>query len=475
MGAPSPTPLVPAGTSTPRTSSARARAELLFVALGALAGALSQSLLIPVLSQLTNQYGAGADWLLTSTLLVAAVAVPVFGRLADMFGKRLMLLIALAGLVAGSVITATTSELGLLILGRAIQGLGLAGIPLGISLLTALLPPERAGSAVALVSAMLGIGGALGLPLAGVVVQSWNFHALFWILAAAGLVAFIGIIVVVPEAPGRSGGRFDMAGGLLLSAALVALLLPLAEASDWGWGSPRVLSLLAVAGVLFVVLGAVELRLKQPLVDVRALSRRPIVMTNIVSVIYGFAVFGSFLSTAPFVQAPRETGYGFGASVITAGLVLLPNGLAQLILAPLSARLIARIGAPVTLAIGSLLVVVGYLLRFPLSGSLLQVTICTTVIGAGVGIGFASMPALINTHTPRDELAAANGLNSLFRNIGGSLGSAISASLLALITIDVAGRAVANLDAYRLLIGVVAAASAVAAVIALCIPRRPVS
>jgi MFS family permease len=237
---------------------ARANLELFVVGLAALVVALSQSLLIPVISTLPAELDTSASnvtWLLTSTLLVGAVSVPIMGRLGDMFGQRLMLLVAVGTLTAGSLLTAVTDNVALLILGRAIQGLAGAAIPLGISLLATLMPKERVGASVALVSAMLGVGGALGLPLAGFVSEHADFHALFWITSAAGLVSFVGLLTVVPESPTRSGGRVDLVGGGLLAAGLVCLMLPLAQSAQWGWSDPKVAALLVASVIILLSSG----------------------------------------------------------------------------------------------------------------------------------------------------------------------------------------------------------------------------
>ena len=351
-----------AAPAPPLDPPARTWPWLLFVGLGALVVSLAQSLLIPVLATLPATLDASADtvqWLLTSTLLVAAVSVPLFGRLGDMFGARRMLLVAIGALVAGSVLTATTSNIALLVVGRGIQGISTAAIPLGISLLSRLLPRERAGGAIALISAMLGVGGALGLPFAGIIAEHFDFHALFWISAAVAAVAFVGILLVVPEAPSRSGGRVDVVGAVLLAGALVSLLLPLAEGSDWGWGSGRVIGLLVLSAVLLVVFGWSQTRSGNPLVDLSTMRRRPIVLTNLASLLFGFAMFASLIGTASYVQAPVASGYGFGSSIVVGGLAMLPGGLAMLVFAPVSARIIAWRGAPQVLALGGVVVAAG--------------------------------------------------------------------------------------------------------------------
>jgi MFS family permease len=457
------------------TSGGRANLELLFVGLGALVVSLAQSVLVPVLGLLQRDFGSNANWLLTSTLLVAAVSVPILGRLGDMFGKRLMLLIALGALTVGSVIDALATDFGWLIVGRAIQGASSAAIPLGISLLATLMPRERVASSVAVISAMLGVGGSLGLPLAGFVAEHWDWHTLFWINTVVGVLAFAGILAIVPESHHREGGRVDYIGSVLLSIGLVCLILPLEQAHQWGWGSARVWLLLAASAVVLTTFAAYELRRRDPLVDLAALRRRPILTTNVASICFGFALFASFIGTSTFIEAGRWTGYGFGSSLLTGGLALLPSGLAMLLFAPVAARLIAMRGAPQTLALGATIVAAGWVLRILMTGALWQVMVGTTVIGIGTGIGYAAMPSLINAFTPSHEIAAANGLNTLFRSLGSTLATAVGTSILAssIVYHVVDGQVVdgaSSLTAYRWLFAVCALAGVLAAALVLTIP-----
>lgn len=459
------------------TRRGRANAELFFVGIGALVVSLSQSVLVPVLGKLDAEYGANATWLLTATLLVAAVSVPVMGRLGDMFGKRLLLLVALATLVAGSLIDALSSNITWLIVGRAVQGCSAAAIPLGISLLATLMPREKVASSVALISAMLGVGGSLGLPLAGFVAQHWDWHTLFWINTAVGAISFVGVLTAVPESHQRDGGKVDLLGTVLLSVGLVCLILPLEQAHDWGWGSARVLTLLPASLMIFLVFALVELRHPDPLVDLRALRRRPIVITNLAAICFGFALFASFIGTATFVEAEKWTGYGLDASLFVGGLTMLPSGIMMLVFSPVAAKLIGRRGAPRTLALGAVIIAVGWALRVVLTGALWEVIVGATVIGIGTGIGYAAMPALINANTPPHEIAAANGLNTLFRSLGSTLATAIGTSILSssIVYHTVNGHVIggaASLTAYRWLFAVCAGAALLAGLLALAIPHN---
>ncbi|WP_030435147.1 MFS transporter [Actinoplanes subtropicus] len=454
-----------------KTWTGRQIVILLVIGVGALMVSLTQSLLVPVLGELAVDLHTGSDgvaWLLTSTLLVGAVAVPAFGRLGDLYGTRKMVLVALAALVVGSLICALSDDLTWMIVGRAVVGLSVATVPLSISLVGVTLPKEHAGAGIALISAMLGVGGALGLPLAGVIAQYADYHTLFWVCVAGGVLAIPGIVLLVPEPIRTAKGRMDLIGTALLGGAMLSLLLPLAQGESWGWTDPKTLGLLALAVVLLVVFVLVELRIKSPLVDVRTTARPSLLLTNLASLCVGFALFATLIGTASYVQAPAVTGYGFGKSILVGGLCMLPGGIAMLLLSPLSAKLKPR----TALIVGSLVIAAGFASRIWLTGSLFEVILGATIAGAGTGIAYAAMPGLIIHAAPRSELAAANGLNALFRSVGSSLASAIGGAILAAKTIDLAGHALPSLGAYQLLFVICAGSAVLAALLATVIPTH---
>jgi MFS family permease len=455
-------------------------AQIAAVAVVCLAGlmvSLTMSVLIPVLPQVAadlHSSTTSTEWLLTSTLLAAGVAVPIVGRLGDLYGKRLLLMMCAGFLTIGSLICALSNSLVPMIIGRGVTGLSLAAVPLGISLITVTLPARRALFGVALVSATLGIGGALGLPLAGFVGEHANYHLLFWILLVGGIVSLLGSLLFLSEpAQQRGNSRFDLLGAIWLAVALLCLLLPLSEAAVWGWGSPRTLGLLLLAIVLLVGFVLLERRRSSPLVDIAANARPALLRTNIASVCVGFAMFASFIGTAAYVQAPRATGYGFGTSIVVSGLCMLPSGLAQLALSPVSAIISRRFGPKITLCLGALVVAAGFASRIVLTGDLWEIVFGTTVAGAGIGIAFAAMPALIALGAPHSEIASANGLNSLSRASGSSLASAIGGTVLASSVVVVGGEAFPSLAAYQILFALCAMAAAVGAVVALLVPYPP--
>ncbi|MFF9803445.1 MFS transporter, partial [Streptomyces rochei] len=184
-----------------RPAPPRSNAVVAVLAFAGIVVALMQTLVIPIVPELPRLLDASASntaWAVTATLLAASVATPVVGRLGDMFGKRRMLLVSIVLLVSGSVVCALADSLVPMIIGRGLQGLAAAVVPLGISIMRDALPADRLAGSTALMSASLGVGGALGLPAAAFIADKWDWHLLFWVSAALGALAFLLVLMVVP-------------------------------------------------------------------------------------------------------------------------------------------------------------------------------------------------------------------------------------------------------------------------------------
>lgn len=433
------------------------------LAMGGIVVSLMQTLVIPLLPRFPQLLGSSPSdttWVITSTLLASAVATPVVGRLGDMVGKRRMLLISLVMLVVGSVIAAFSYSLLPLIVGRVVQGLAVGVIPLGISIMRDELPLERLPGATALMSASLGVGGALGLPAAAFLVEQTDWHMLFWTSAAAGVIVLVAVLVVVPESPVRGGGRFDFPGALGLSVALVCLLLGVSKASTWSAGATT--GLFATAAVTLAAWGWWELRSVQPLVDLRTTARRQVLLTNVASAVFAFSMFAQSLVLPQILQLPVATGHGLGQSLLVTGLVLVPSGLVMMVMAPVSARITTARGPRATLLLGTVVVAAGYGAGVFLMTAVWHLVIVSAVIGAGIGLAYGAMPALIMGAVPTSETAAANSLNTLMRAIGTSVSSAVAGVVLTQVTIPFS---------FKLIMGLGAATALVACVVAAFIPQ----
>ncbi|MFI6983496.1 MFS transporter [Embleya sp. NPDC050154] len=462
----------------PATLGARVRRRLLVpvLAFGGVLMALMQTVVVPMLPDLPRATGSSpstVSWMLTATLVTGAVLNPVLGRAGDMYGKRPVLIGALVTMTVGSALCALTSDIRVLIAARAMQGAAAAVVPLATSILRDELAGHRIGSSVALMSSTVGIGAALGLPLASVVVEHADWHALFWVTTALGTLTAIASWWVVPNSPVRTRGRFDVAGAVLLSVGLVALLLALSKGAVWGWGSMPV-AVSAATGVVALGLWVWrQLRAREPLVDLRLAGRRTVALPHTAALLTGFAFYANWLATAQLVQAPTSTGYGLGASALTASLCLVPGGLVMVCMSSVSARLSAARGGRWTLLAGSLVIAGAYVFRIFTSGTLWTIVLGATLCSVGTGLVYSALPTLVLQAVPQEQTASATGLNVLMRTMGQSVCSTTVVAVLAQFTTDVHGTAYPTLHAYLIVFALAAAAALAAACTAAALPGRP--
>jgi EmrB/QacA subfamily drug resistance transporter len=456
-----------------RTPSERAIVATL--AITGLTAAVMQTLVTPItpeLPTLLDTSSSNATWVLTATLLAAAITTPISGRLGDMFGKRRITLLLLGITILGSIICALAQDVTVLIAGRALQGVGLGVIALGISILRDVLHPKRLGAAVALVSSTLGIGGALGLPVAAYVADTFDWHVLFWMATALSALAFALVLGIVPASTLRTGGSFDFVGAIGFGIGLVAILLAVSKGSEWGWASPITLGLLAGGAAVLLLWGVYELRAQNPLIDLRVAARRAVLLTNIASIAVGFAYFASVAVLPQLLEAPTTTGVGLGQSLLIASLCLMPSGIVMFFLSPIAARLSASRGPRTSLVLGSIIIAVGYALAVGLMTEVWHAVLVATAVGFGVGFAYAAMPTLIMHAVPASETAAANGFNSVMRTLGSTVAAAVIGVLLSSNVVIADDRAIPTTQAFQLSFALAGAVALVGAVVALFLPRH---
>jgi MFS family permease len=450
------------------------RVVVAVLALAGMSASFMQTIVLPIQAELPELLNASREdtaWVITATLLSAAVVTPIAGRLGDMYGKRRIALALLAILVLGSAIAALSPDIQLLIVGRALQGAVVGIIPLGISILRDVLHEDRLPGAIALISATLGVGGALGLPISALISDNFDWHVLFWMAAALGAVDLVLVAVFVPVSVLRSPGRFDLVGAVGLAVGLSGILLAVSRGNELGWLSPITL-VLGLGGIaVLLAWGWFELRVTNPLVDLRVASRRPVLLTNLASIAMGFALFASNVAFPQLLELPAATGVGLGLSLLTASLLLMPSGLVMMVMSPVSARLTRLVGPRILLIAGALAIVVSYALALLFIDEGWQVFLINVVIGIGIGLGYAAMPTLIMRAVPANETAAANGLNALMRSLGTSVASAVVGGILALQSVPVGGVLLPTAGAFQLTFAVGGVAALVCAGIAVFIPK----
>lgn len=466
----------------------RARRRLSFspprwltVAVLAFAGLCSSfmfTLVVPLQAELPHLLNASREdttWVVTITLLVAAVATPISGRLGDMYGKRRVVIGLLALLIVGSLIAALSGSIVGVIIGRALQGAVTGVVPLGIAIMRDILSSDHLGTAVALMSATMGVGGAVGMPLAAVIAEHADWHALFWLAAALGAIGLALIWFFVPEDVLRSPGRLDILGAIGLAAGLSGLLLFVSRGAEWGWSSPMALACIIGGVIVLLLWGWYQLRTHDPLLDLRVAARPAVLFTNIAAIGMGFALFASNVTFPQMLELPVSTSAGFGLSLLGAALVVMPSGLVMMVISPLSGWLERTVGPRPLFTAGAGAIVVAYAFVLLWSTEVWHLVVANIIIGVGIGFTFAAMPMIIMRAVPADETGASNGLNALFRSVGTSSASAVLGGVLAAISTDVDGVAVPTRGAFELCFWLAIIAGVLTLVLSLLIPKHPVA
>lgn len=376
---------------------------------------------LPVLGRELNVPAVEVAWVLTAFMLASAVATPIAGRLGDLFGYRRVLFGCLACLAVGSLVAAlgtASHNLGLLVAGRAVQGVSGGVFPLAFGIVRTTVSAPRIPGVIALLSAMFGIGGALGLVVAGVLVDGLGTAWLSWSILVLAVVALLTAGVLPTTPPGA--GRVDLVGAALLSGALVCLLLAISQGRVWGWAPATALGALAAA--LLAVFTVSQLRRTDPLVDIGLLRRKALATTNIATLVVGAAMFGGITLVPQYLQ----TGFGFSATEV--GLMMLPVAAMMLVASPLAPR-IGRRRPRLPLQLGAASAAVGYGILTAWHAHLWQFYLVEVLIGAGYGLAFASVGNLVVSAVEPRHTGVATGVNTITRTVGGAVGAQLAATI----------------------------------------------
>ena len=384
--------------------------------------------LVPTIAHETHVSLADAQWSLTISMLMGAVATPTMGRLGDGRYRREVVLLTLAVVTLGCVLAALPLSFAWLLVGRALMGIGLGLTPLAMATARDALEGEHVQRTVALLSVTTVAGVGLGYPLTGVVAEHLTFRAAFWVGAAITAVALACAAFAVPSTRSRPPVRLDVLGAVLLALGLAGLLLDLSELASWSRGR-----LVAVAVGSVVVLTwwvRHELRVAHPLVELRLVRDRSVLTADVTGLLAGLGMYVVMSLVIRLVQTPLSTGYGFGKSVIVSGLVLLPFSIMSITASKVVPVLARRVGRRAVLPIGCGVFFAADLLFALDRGSLWEVFLVMAVIGLGVGTTFAALPGLIVRSVPADQTGSAMSFNQVLRYVGYSSGSALSATIL---------------------------------------------
>ena len=406
---------------------------LAVLSLAGLAYAVLSSAVIPALPTIQRSLHTsetGVTWLLTGYLLSASVGTSIIGRLGDMYGKERLLLWTLIVLAAGTLLAAVATSLGVLIAARVIQGVGGGIFPLAFSIARDEFPPERVAGSIGLMSSILGIGAGVGIVTGGLIVEHLSWHWLFWIPLATTVVAALCTRRFIPESPVRVPGRVNWAAAALMSLGICTVLIAISQTTTWGWGSAKTLGLLAAGLLVCLAWIVVEVRSREPLIDMTMMRIRGVWTTNLAAFLLGAGMYSSFIIFPQFAQLPKSTGFGFGASVVVSGLYLLPSALGMGVLGAAAGRVARRYGSKFALVLGTGITAVAFGLLVVAHGQPYDMLISAALLGVGIGLAFAALGNLIVQAVPPQQTGVASGMNTVMRTLGGALGGQIAATFI---------------------------------------------
>jgi EmrB/QacA subfamily drug resistance transporter len=423
------------------TTSRRASPTLILavLSLAGVAYAMLSSSVVPALPTMQRELHTtetGITWLLTAYLLSASVGTAILGRLGDMYGKERLLLVTLVILAGGTLLAAVSSSLGVIIVGRFIQGAAGGIFPLAFGIVRDEFPREKVAGAIGLLSAILGVGAGIGIVLSGVIVEHLNYHWLFWIPLVATLIAAVATWRYIPESPVRVPGKINWLAAALMTIGISTVLLAISQTTEWGWGSPKTLAMIAAGLTVIAAWVAVEVRSKNPLIDMTMMRIRGVWTTNLAAFLLGAGMYASFIVFPQFAQLPTSTGFGFGASVVVSGLYLLPSTIGMTILGLYAGKISARFGSRWALLVGTGFTTVSFALLAVEHSHPYDLLIAAGLLGVGIGLAFAALGNLILQAVPSHQTGVASGMNTVMRTLGGALGGQLSATFIAAHTIN---------------------------------------
>jgi predicted MFS family arabinose efflux permease len=426
--------------------------------------------LIPSIAQSYHVSLSAAEWVLTATLMTGALATPAMGRLADGPFKRRVVEVALGAVLVGCVISAVSTGFAVLVIGRGLQGFGLGLLPVTMAMARSQFSPQKAGRAIATLSVSVAIGAGLGYPITTLVAQFFGFRAAFWFGAITVAVALLLVVLVLPSRSDGRSRRFDYPGMVTLGAAVVGVSVLLSEGGSWGWTSLRSLGLVAFCLIMMGLWIARELRISDPLIDVRQVRNRSVLTADASGFLIAIAMYMFLPIIIEFVQVPVASGYGFGTSIVVSGLVFVPLSVGTFLASRCLPAYMRRFGMRSMIPVGSVVFAVTMLFFATEHRALWEAFVVAGFGGIGIGFTFAAMPGFIVQAVPASETGSAMGLYQVLRSIGLSLGSALAAAVLLAYTTH--GHIYPTYQGFRVTLLIASALCMTTAVLSFLLPGR---
>ncbi|MGD6806827.1 MAG: MFS transporter [Candidatus Bathyarchaeia archaeon] len=384
---------------------------------------------IPTIQKDFSTTSTIASWITSAFLIVGAAVSPLFGKLGDIYGKKKVFLTILLLYIAGVGLAGFASNIYVLIVTRALQGVGFAIIPLGIAIITDVFPKEKVATAQGIISATFSIGSTLGLVIGAYIIEDlswqWGFHTAFIL----SIVLFFAVAIMLKkDTPGQKS-KVDFTGATMLMSGIVLVLLYLTEVPSLGWLSLENIAFLIVGLILAGGFFVFEGKQVNPLISVKLLKIRNVLVANLVGILSSLIMFLTYLAVVYYAQYPAP--YGLGLSIIQTGLMIAPATVVMIILSPIMGRLVTKIGPKPILSVGATISIVGLLMLICFRGTIIELAIDVIVTLAGVIGMFIPLINMVAMSVPPENRAVGLGMNTMLRNVGGAIGPVVATTIIA--------------------------------------------
>ncbi|MDE1869914.1 MAG: MFS transporter, partial [Candidatus Micrarchaeota archaeon] len=368
--------------------------------------------------------------LVLSLYLVSGVALnPIVGKLADIYGKKKVLVRVLAIYSVAVAMTGFAPSFSALLVLRTIQGIGLTIFPLAISLIQEQFPREKVPKALGIVGAMFGAGAAIGLPIGSFVSNTYGWQTTYHTALPFVVLFSILIGIYIRESKHTQPDvKVDYFGAIGLAGFLAAIVFALSEGSTFGWTSPLILALFAIGILLLALLIPHERKREHGVLDFKLLGIRNVLTSNLIVLVIGLGFFLAYQTFAYQLESPIPVGYG--KSIFMTGLLMAPFAVMSLIVAPIVGQLITKFGAKPFYLVGSTIAIIGFLFT-AFSPSVEYLVIGAALVGAGLSaLNIPNVNTLILS-IERRQAGLATSMNAVFRFLGSALGAPVAGVLIA--------------------------------------------
>lgn len=388
---------------------------------------------IPLMQKDLSTTTTIASWITSIVLLVGAVVSPLLGKFGDLYGKKRVIIVTLVFYTIGASIAGFSNSIGFLLFARALQGVGLAMVPLSFAILTDIFPKEKLGTAQGAIAGSAAISVALGLVLGSYIIQNFGWQFSFRSVAILSVILFVLVILTLKQDIIRIRRKIDYPGAFIFSLGIALVLLYMSEGSTLGWFSLEEIALLIPGFALVLLFFFVESKVSEPLISLKLLKIRNVLVANLVSMVGGGLVqFLLFFAVVYYAELPKPFGLGF--DIFTTGLTLVPGTIVMFIIGPVAGKLLPKVGPKPILLSGAVLSIIGFLLFIVNRGSAFAVTIDVVVAFAGTVPLVVPVVNMISLSIPKESVSVGQGLNSCLKQVGSAIGPVLTTALLAAYT-----------------------------------------